>query len=157
MAYTPTTWTTGDTVTSTKLNKIENGIANAGSALICASSYDSQQNEYVLDKTVLEIYEALIGGVPVYIKYQYGGDLRTDYSTQCYLAPVIGMANYAFTAQIRIIASKPARKYFDNDYYNYAGGVIVYSATSINDYPTYIHATTIDVTSASQSSVGDLL
>lgn len=30
MAYTPTTWVTGDTVTATKMNKIENGIANAG-------------------------------------------------------------------------------------------------------------------------------
>ena len=30
MAYTPTSWTTGDTITATKLNKIEQGIANAG-------------------------------------------------------------------------------------------------------------------------------
>ena len=30
MSYTPTTWTTGDTITATKLNKIENGIASAG-------------------------------------------------------------------------------------------------------------------------------
>ena len=30
MAYTPTTWVTGDKVTATKLNKIEQGIANAG-------------------------------------------------------------------------------------------------------------------------------
>ena len=30
MAYTPTTWVTGDDVTATKLNKMENGIANAG-------------------------------------------------------------------------------------------------------------------------------
>lgn len=30
MAYTPTTWATGDTITATKMNKIENGIANAG-------------------------------------------------------------------------------------------------------------------------------
>lgn len=30
MAYTPTTWTTGDDVTATKLNKIEQGIVNAG-------------------------------------------------------------------------------------------------------------------------------
>ena len=29
MSYTPTTWTTGDTVTATKLNKIEQGIAEA--------------------------------------------------------------------------------------------------------------------------------
>lgn len=30
MAYTPTNWTTGDTITATAMNKIENGIANAG-------------------------------------------------------------------------------------------------------------------------------
>lgn len=30
MAYTPTTWATGDTVTATKLNKLEQGVANAG-------------------------------------------------------------------------------------------------------------------------------
>lgn len=30
MAYTPTTWNTGDDVTATKLNKIEQGIAGAG-------------------------------------------------------------------------------------------------------------------------------
>lgn len=33
MAYTPTTWTTGDTITATAMNKIENGIANAGGGL----------------------------------------------------------------------------------------------------------------------------
>ena len=30
MSYTPTTWVTGDTVTATKLNKIEQGIADSG-------------------------------------------------------------------------------------------------------------------------------
>lgn len=30
MAYNPTTWTTGDTITATAMNKIENGIANVG-------------------------------------------------------------------------------------------------------------------------------
>lgn len=30
MAYTPTTWVTGDTITATKLNKLEQGVANAG-------------------------------------------------------------------------------------------------------------------------------
>lgn len=29
MAYTPTTWAAGDTVTATKLNKLEQGVANA--------------------------------------------------------------------------------------------------------------------------------
>lgn len=30
MSYTPTTWTTGDTISASALNKIENGIADAG-------------------------------------------------------------------------------------------------------------------------------
>ena len=30
MSYTPTSWSTGDTITATAMNKIENGIANAG-------------------------------------------------------------------------------------------------------------------------------
>ena len=30
MSYTPTTWTTGDTITASAMNKIEQGIANAG-------------------------------------------------------------------------------------------------------------------------------
>lgn len=30
MAYTPTTWTTGDTITASSMNKIENGISDAG-------------------------------------------------------------------------------------------------------------------------------
>ena len=36
MSYTPTTWNTGDTVTASAMNKIENGIANAG-----GSSWDA--------------------------------------------------------------------------------------------------------------------
>ncbi len=30
MSYTPTTWMTGDTITATKLNKLEQGVANGG-------------------------------------------------------------------------------------------------------------------------------
>ena len=30
MAYTPTVWQTGDTITAEKLNKLENGVANTG-------------------------------------------------------------------------------------------------------------------------------
>ena len=35
MSYTPTTWTSGDIVTSAKLNKIENGIVEASSSGGC--------------------------------------------------------------------------------------------------------------------------
>ena len=38
MSYTPTTWATGDSVTATKLNKLEQGVANAGGIrpIVCA-------------------------------------------------------------------------------------------------------------------------
>ena len=34
MSYTPTTWSTGDTITASAMNKIENGIANASGGQI---------------------------------------------------------------------------------------------------------------------------
>lgn len=34
MSYTPTTWVTGDTITATKLNNMEQGIANAGNVAL---------------------------------------------------------------------------------------------------------------------------
>ena len=50
MPYEPTTWKSGDVVTSAKLNKIEGGIANA--VLIV------HDNDGTLDKTWQEIHDA---------------------------------------------------------------------------------------------------
>lgn len=51
MAYTPTTWVTGDTVTATKLNKLEQGVANAGGGgcaivELSATGYPTASNFY---------------------------------------------------------------------------------------------------------------
>ena len=59
MSYTPTTWTTGDTITATALNKIENGIASAGGGDIL---FDIGVEDGVLDKTWTEILTALTAG-----------------------------------------------------------------------------------------------
>lgn len=40
MAYTPTTWTTGDTITASAMNKIENGIASGGSVVTVEVIYE---------------------------------------------------------------------------------------------------------------------
>ena len=40
MAYTPTAWVTGDTINATAMNKIENGIANAGSVATVEIRYE---------------------------------------------------------------------------------------------------------------------
>ena len=54
MSYEPTTWKSGDTVTSAKLNKMEQGIANAGGggALVVTAT------EGTLNKTWQEIHDA---------------------------------------------------------------------------------------------------
>ena len=59
MSYAPTNWNTGDTITASALNKIENGIANAGSGDIL---FDIADEDGTLDKTWTEIYSALVAG-----------------------------------------------------------------------------------------------
>ena len=62
MSYEPTNWQAGDTVTSAKLNKMEQGIAAGGRILIV-----HQDNNGVLDKTWQEIHDADV----CYIILQY--------------------------------------------------------------------------------------
>ena len=68
MSYTPTTWTTGDTITASSMNKIENGIANAsGVSGLCSCDGSS------LDKSYNELMTILNAGVlPFYIKSNGG-------------------------------------------------------------------------------------
>ena len=56
MSYEPTTWKSGDTVTSAKLNKIEQGIANAGGGGAFVVSADIGTG--TLDKTWQEVIDA---------------------------------------------------------------------------------------------------
>ena len=56
MGYEPTTWKAGDTVTSTKLNKLEQGVATASGPSILIANIDTETN--TLDKTWQEIYDA---------------------------------------------------------------------------------------------------
>ena len=136
MSYTPTTWSTGDTITASAMNKIENGIANASGALICNSSYSSQANTYVLDKTVQEIYDALLSGTPAYIKYQYGA--INDYYGDLYLAPIVKIYNYQDTNIIRIVAIKPGGAGDKSSYTTiFAPYALIYSATGLDVYPIF--------------------
>lgn len=84
MAYTPTTWTTGDTITTSKLNKIEQGIAGAGGCFLVG--YDTN-NAMALDKTWQEIVDAVKSGkLPILYwentndignnMYEYHGEIK---------------------------------------------------------------------------------
>lgn len=69
MSYEPTTWKSGDIVTSAKLNKLEQGVANAGGYLVVHVSMDGEEGSatYTLDKTWQEIYDAVSAGIPAFL------------------------------------------------------------------------------------------
>ncbi len=60
MSYEPTQWSAGDTVTSAKLNKMEQGIAANGGILV-VHQIKNGDNPPTLDKTWQEIHDADIG------------------------------------------------------------------------------------------------
>lgn len=81
MSYTPTTWTTGDTITASSLNKIEQGIANAGGGgsatvhlsgsgyptqswrygAIAYATYDSQNSRWIIAQENDAYWEGIFG------------------------------------------------------------------------------------------------
>ena len=69
MAYTPTTWSSGDTITATKLNKIEQGIVGVGGILVVTVTINSTTGFASLNKTWQEIHDALIAGENVNIVF----------------------------------------------------------------------------------------
>lgn len=74
MAYEPTNWKTGDVVTSAKLNKLENAVANGG-WLICNATPVSGTEYMMIDKTWQEIHDSIVAGCPV--AAISGGELNT--------------------------------------------------------------------------------
>ena len=68
MSYTPTEWQSGDIVTSTKLNKLENGLAAAasgGGVMVVNTALNEAETAYVMDKTAGEIMSAAQTGLVV--------------------------------------------------------------------------------------------
>ena len=68
MSYTPTTWVTGDTVTATKLNKIEHGIANS-------SSYDAEIYIYHDDNSSNDYEVSILSGSFTSISQMVSNDI----------------------------------------------------------------------------------
>lgn len=134
MAYTPTTWVTGDTVTATKLNKLEQGVANAGSAVIVTETNGT------LDKTFAEIYDLIHSGTPCYIKRLDGEalpDLDSSYAYNIQLMPIVAILKY--NEEYRIYSSHAMGSASQSSIYNIGTPAIVtYQASSSDDYPTFL-------------------
>lgn len=140
MSYTPTTWTTGDTITASALNKIEQGIADGGGgALIAtASNLDGTlavfQYGSTLDKTFTEIYTALSDGIPVYVKAVIATSGVSDYTTVAFLGQVISAFKYNTDYRVYVTA------YVDAGISGYQFGAgnatICFDASSAVGYPS---------------------
>ena len=155
MSYIPHTWVDNETITAAKLNNIEDGIqegGGGGGALIVNSSWSDAASNYVLDKTLQEIYDALLSGTPVYIKYQYGL-LDQAYSGTLYLAPVVKIYNYDYTNVIRILAAKPYITTVSTIQNVATPGCLIYGADGLNDYPVYVNSTYVGGASCGTTNI----
>ena len=80
MAYEPTNWKAGDVVTSAKLNKMEQGIANTGSVMIVETTFGKGSDAYDVyfetDKTAEEIKTAFCNGSTVLIHFNESEETR---------------------------------------------------------------------------------
>lgn len=122
MSYTPTSWQNGDVITSAKLNKIENGIANAGGGTdILFATIDTSTR--ALDKTWQELVNAKVA----YIRFNNGnGTLNM---------PVI----YTEVVQNNeyVVASFGVAKITENDEQKLAPMLFTFVATSADGYPAF--------------------
>lgn len=95
MAYDPTVWKSGDTITSAKLNKLENGLAEAsgggtgGGVLVC--NLDKQT--MALDKTWNEINSAFFAVLRVLDGsiVQYNSIVSTGYGEDSYYVEFVSI------------------------------------------------------------------
>lgn len=132
MAYTKQTWTTGDTITASKLNHMEDGIAEGGGGgALIVTEVDS-----TLDKTFAEIYNALSSGTPAYVSYineTSGPDI--DYQCMTLLSSIFMARKYDNDYAVY------ARTYYEGqvsgDYYCCSPAVITYHASGVNAYPVF--------------------
>lgn len=114
MSYTPTEWKTGDIVTSTKLNKLEQGVANAGPLMVNVTVTDNGDDTYTYtcDKTAGEMLTAASNGIVVLHTATDEGGVRVSW---------ISEAGYD---------DEDEPHYFFTDYdFN------MFTATELTDYP----------------------
>ena len=134
MSYSPTTWQDGDTIDATKLNKIEQGIAEAssggggGASILVVQAGTGLQ----LQETFSTIKDAVSSGVPVFLSY--------NYSSMYYVCPLVALRNVS--GQYRLAFSRPryVLKVGDTSskQHVFTANIMVYSASSPSAYPEFL-------------------
>ena len=139
MSYTPTEWKAGDTVTSAKLNKIEQGIASGVNFEVINMEMVLNQENYSLslslDKTAGEIIDILklgkhilVTSTPDMSEMLYGIPASDDMYDYINAIPV--HVHYAPTDNFQISLYLPG--YSSNN-----NGIATFQASSLDQYPSY--------------------
>ena len=118
MSYEPTNWKTGDVVTSAKLNKLENAVANGYLVVHKTSTETDEGVTLTLDRTFKDIYDTLEDGrIAVIMSTEELGD--TSY------------LNVNFISRVEISAEQAIYNVyvFDSD--------AVFGCSTIDGFPSY--------------------
>lgn len=153
MSYTPTSWTTGDTITASALNKIEQGIADAGGG----GAVIITDNGTALDKTYAEIYALVESGTPCYISYTAGkasGGLDETYTYKVVLFPVVLV--YKYNNDYRVMAVSSSQGSVSPHSYVGLPAIWTYMASNSSAYPTFLKQAYVNEQYLSASSYRDI-
>lgn len=119
MSYEPTTWKDGDLVTSAKLNKMEQGIANgSGGTLVVHLIMSDDGNTATMDKTWQQLYDADF--VVALSRYEEGGGLGVNRS----LVGVVQYVNSIYTVVMNPDNSSP----------------MIFQAETADSYPVWFNS-----------------
>lgn len=133
MSYEPTNWQTGDVVTSQKLNKLEQGVADAGGGgggnLVLHISYDEATTTFTANYTAGEIKSAL----------ESGRDLAAPYQSDDGTGVLYGIVYASNTSDLSFYYDIGESKYVLNvpDYITEFGISLILTAATEDDYPSY--------------------
>ena len=142
MTYTPTTWNTGDTITASALNKIEQGIADGGAGgLVVNVTYSYTRGAFTMDATYAEIYEAMKAGMPCFMcyagsAYEPPEDIDSAYAHQVILAEISNCYKYDIVYRVYAPTNRPLM--VSNTSNLATPAVYVFQAGSSDDYPTFL-------------------
>ena len=119
MSYEPTNWKDGDLVTSAKLNKLEQGVANGGGSIFMIDLQENSPNSYTSLVAYEDIEEACKEKMPV---ARIINDSEEGYFEATYM-PVMGVGADPGTSEYGFVVSAPS-------------GVIQLVTDSPSGYPT---------------------
>lgn len=131
MSYTPTEWKAGDLVTSAKLNKLEQGVANGVNFEVINMVLG--QGSVSLDKTADEIIDILKSGKHILVIGTSDSPSGTSSEGYSYLSTIPTGVSYAPNQGFSIFLDFPMLAN------NGSSGLLILTAASLDQYPSYNH------------------